>query len=386
MAIVLTSNPGKGYFERLGNARPIDGLAADCRSKVTARSWPAGHAVLVEPMTNPESSKPVAPYPDASLVSNRDASMANGAAAGQSAASAESAQIDAHDVVIGITARGVTDLGRVRQNNEDNLSVCDLSESDLVTGAFAIDRAVGPLGMLFVLADGMGGQACGELASSMCAEMLPARVAANVRSLGQTGRAELARSLKEAYLATNLSILEASRKQPGCHGMGSTATAAALCGPYLLVAQVGDSRAYLLRNGSLVQLTRDQTFLNYLVDMGAVEPAADISDDPRRSILVQAMGTNEQIHMALTGTEVRQGDRLLLCCDGLYSMVRPEQLLEIAGRDGDLSNCCRSLIETANSQGGADNITAILVEFSGEGLQPRDATAEVRVEAISSPD
>ena len=308
-------------------------------------------------------------------------------AAGQPTASSGSGDSPAApNGAIEISARGVTDLGRVRKNNEDNLSVCDLSGGHSVTGACALDRAMGPLGIMFVLAAGMGGPACGEMASGICAQMLPARVAAGARRFGQMGPAELGSSLEEAFIATTRTILQASRAQTGCHGMGSTATVAALCGPYLLVAQVGDSRAYLLRNGNLVQLTRDQTFLNYLVDMGAIEPSAAGGDDPRRSILVQAMGTTEEIHMALTGTELRQKDRLLICCDGLYSMVRPEKLLEIVSRDADLSGCCQALIEAANGQGGNDNITAILVEFSGDGLLPPDPATEVRVEAITFED
>ncbi|HUI41624.1 MAG TPA: protein phosphatase 2C domain-containing protein [Terriglobia bacterium] len=337
-------------------------------------------------MTKPESSNPAGPCPEASLPLQAVSEPLSEIAAGHPAADDQPASPAEPQAAIEIAARGVTDQGRVRKNNEDSLSACDLSQGQVITGPFAFERGMGALGMLFVVADGMGGQACGELASGLCSEMLPARVVASARQFGQMGPAELGSSLEEAFIATNRSILEASRSRPGCHGMGTTATAAALCGPYLLVAQVGDSRAYLLRNGNLVQLTRDQTFLNYLLDMGAVEATAPISEDPRRSILVQAMGTAEEIHMVLTGVELRQRDRLLMCCDGLYSMVRPELLFEIVSRDGDLGECCRALIDAANQNGGNDNITAIMVEFSGTGLQPCDPAGEVQVEAITFED
>ena len=150
----------------------------------------------------------------------------------------------------------------------------------------------------------------------------------------------------------------------------------------MLVAQVGDSRAYLIRNHRLLQLTRDQTFLNYLVDIGAVEAPSESSTDPRRSILTQAMGSAEDLQVALTGVELCERDRLLLASDGLYSMVPAPQLLTLAESSDDLAACARSLIEAANESGGSDNITLILAEISGDGLTRALPEQPIQVQEI----
>ena len=163
--------------------------------------------------------------------------------------------------------------------------------------------------------------------------------------------------------------------------MGTTATAAWVRGSSVLVAQVGDSRAYLIRNGQMTQLTRDQTFLNYLKDMGAVDANAEIRDDPRRSILVQALGTSDRLNVVLTRAELRNGDRLLVASDGLYGAVPAGRISEIAAGSGDLEARCRSLIDAANGEGGPDNITLILADISG--VPAGESVAPVQVEALT---
>ena len=287
-------------------------------------------------------------------------------------------------ISITVTLQGLTDQGRVRKNNEDNLSACDLSSGEMRTGPFALDTTLGERGLLLLVADGMGGQACGELASRMCSEQLPVRVLEVVRERASVGLNDLREAINGAFEAANRSILEASRADLGCHGMGTTATAALVHGNQLIVAQVGDSRAYLIRNQQLLQLTRDQTFLNYLLDIGAVDASVEASSDPRRSVLTQAMGTAEELEVPLTAVELCQGDRLLLASDGLYSMVPAQQVLSIVAGGSDLAACGRSLIDAANSNGGADNITVILAQISGDGLPPVNADAAVEVRGLPS--
>jgi len=280
-----------------------------------------------------------------------------------------------------MVALGVTDQGRVRKNNEDNLVACDLSNQEILAGPFEFRRAIGPLGVLLLVADGMGGQACGELASHMCSDLTPARLLESVRQRQTDGRSELGDLLRDALQSANRSILELSRNEPGCKGMGTTATAAWVHGSSVLVAQVGDSRAYLIRDGQMTQLTRDQTFLNYLKDMGAVDANAEIRDDPRRSILVQALGTSERLNVVLTRAELRNGDRLLVASDGLYSAVPAGRISEIAAGSGDLEARCRSLIDAANGEGGPDNITLILADING--VPADESAAPVQVEALT---
>ena len=280
-----------------------------------------------------------------------------------------------------LSVRGVTDQGRVRKNNEDNLAACDLSSGQIFSGPFEFEGAVGPSGVLLLVADGMGGQACGELASHMCSALAPTRLLESVRQSPPTGRDEVGTLLAQALESANQSILEESRQQPACKGMGTTATAAVLLGSSLVVAQVGDSRAYLLRRGQMTQLTRDQTFLNYLMDMGAVDAGTEIRDDPRRSILVQALGTSEELNVVLSAAELANGDRLLIASDGLYGVLGDDGIKEIACGQGNLDARCRSLIDAANREGGPDNITLILADISGA---PNDnGAAPLRIEALS---
>jgi serine/threonine protein phosphatase PrpC len=283
-----------------------------------------------------------------------------------------------------ISLQGLTDQGRIRRNNEDSLAACDLSSGEVRMGPFAFDTTLGTRGLLFLVADGMGGQACGELASRMCSEQLPARLLEAVGQRPTVARGDLCEAISRAFEAANRSILEASRADLGCHGMGTTATAALLHDRYLLVAQVGDSRAYLIRNGQLLQLTRDQTFLNYLLEIGAVEASTESNADPRRSVLTQAVGTVEDLQVALTGIELCRGDRLLLASDGLYSMVPAPQVLRLAASGSDLSACGLTLIQAANEHGGADNITVILAEISGDSLPHPYPDQPVQVDDLST--
>lgn len=276
---------------------------------------------------------------------------------------------------------GVTDQGRVRKNNEDNLVACDLSSHEVLAGPFEFRRSLGPLGVLLLVADGMGGQACGELASHICSDVTPARLLESVRQLQTDGRNELGELLRDALESANRSILELSRNQPACKGMGTTATAAWVRGSSVLVAQVGDSRAYLIRHGQMTQLTRDQTFLNYLKDMGAVDANAEFRDDPRRSILVQALGTSERLNVVLTRAELHNGDRLLVASDGLFGAVPGGRISEIAAGSADLETRCQSLVDAANGEGGPDNITLILADI--RAVPEGESTAPVQVEALT---
>jgi protein phosphatase len=162
-------------------------------------------------------------------------------------------------------------------------------------------------------------------------------------------------------------------------------TAAALFGPYLFVAQVGDSRAYLIRDSQLTQLTRDQTLLNYLKEIG-VEVPSDPEKDSRRNILTQAVGSSESVNVKVTYTKVRQGDSVVLCSDGMYNMVPADDVLASVKGTEPLANKCRSLIDKANAKGGHDNITVVMAEFSGPGLPPVVPTAVVEIKEFSEED
>jgi len=286
---------------------------------------------------------------------------------------------------IHVTLFGMSDMGRVRKNNEDNFVVCNLTTGEVGVTPALCDHTLGPLGSLFMIADGMGGEASGEVASQLAAVTVPKRLYDNLKTLGTVSESNFVVLLSEAIEYANQIIFQKALANPAFHGMGTTTTASALFGQHLFVGQVGDSRCYLIRNKQLTQLTRDQTFLNYLRDIGAELPA-DPEKDSRKSILTQAVGSSETLDVKVTYVQINQGDRILVCCDGLYNMVPEEDLLEICGRGAPLSENCKALIEKANANGGTDNITMVLAEFAGQGLAPAVAGAAVECKEFDEED
>ena len=277
---------------------------------------------------------------------------------------------------IHINVFGMSDMGRVRKNNEDNFVVCNLTTGDVSLTPSLRNHSLGPRGTLFMVADGMGGEASGEVASQLCTVTVPKRLYENLKSLGNVSETNFVLLLREAIEFANQIIFQKAQGNLANKGMGTTTTAAVLFGPYLFVAQVGDSRAYVFRNKEMVQLTRDQTFLNYLAEIGAELPT-DPEKDSRKSILTQAVGSGETVDVKVTYTKLRQGDLILLCSDGLYNMVKQPDMLNILNVKNPLSEKCKALVEKANEHGGTDNITMILADFSGAGLPPADPVAPV---------
>jgi len=275
-----------------------------------------------------------------------------------------------------VTLFGMSDVGRVRKNNEDNFVVCNLTTGEVGITPALCEHSPGPFGSLFMVADGMGGEASGEVASQLAATTVPKRLYDNLKTLGTVSETNFVILLREAIEYANQIIYQKAQENPAFRGMGTTTTASALFGQHLFVGQVGDSRCYLIRNKQIRQLTRDQTFLNYLRDIGAELPA-DPEKDSRKSILTQAVGSSETLDVKVTYARLNQGDRILLCSDGLYNMVPEADLLENASRKNGLSSNCKALIDKANGNGGTDNITVILGEFSGHGLPPVDSEAPV---------
>lgn len=286
---------------------------------------------------------------------------------------------------INVSAFGASDVGRVRKNNEDTFVIFDLSTGVDSGPSSFLTHPLGALGTLLLVADGMGGEASGEVASSICATTVPGRLRENLTGLETVTPASFALQLREAVEYANQLVFQKARSDLAFRGMGTTTTAAALFGSFLFVAQVGDSRAYVSRNGKLVQMTRDQTFLNYLADLGAELPE-DLENDNRKSILTQAVGTSETLDIKMTRTQLRDRDGILLCSDGLYNMVNAPSLARaVNGRDS-LPDKCRALVRMANEQGGTDNITVVMAEVMGPGLPPADPAASVEAREFRGQD
>jgi protein phosphatase len=141
--------------------------------------------------------------------------------------------------------------------------------------------------------------------------------------------------------------------------MGTTATVAGVLGLRLILAQVGDSRAYLLRDGQVVQLTRDQSLVQQMVDAGAMTPE-EAEASSHGNVILQALGVEAEVDVAMSAEELRAGDAVLLCSDGLYRVVRPEELPAIVGDASDPARTCEELIALANERGAPDNVTVVL--------------------------
>ncbi len=288
------------------------------------------------------------------------------------AASSDKEAASASDVRVKLFAR--TDVGQVREHNEDNFLVADLTKRS--RGLLEANRAttIGHQGAVFAVCDGMGGAAAGEIASQLAVDIIYERL---VDGLGDrpVKRDELARRLVRAVETAGLRIFHEAKADRSRRGMGTTVTAAALVDELLFFAQVGDSRGYILRGDTLVQLTRDQSLVNQLIEAGQLtEEEAETFE--HNNIILQALGTSDTVQVDLTYAEVRRGDLLLLCSDGLSGMVRFEEIREILRSGMEPLEICKALTERANHAGGHDNITVIIVQFDGPGLQGPEADTE----------
>jgi len=277
-------------------------------------------------------------------------------------------------IKVGVFAK--TDLGRTRDHNEDRFLVADLTRREASLLPDVRDHDVGARGSLFVVADGMGGAAAGEVASEMATETIYRQM---VRAWGGEREAtpqRFAYRLKEALEVANGHIHAYAKAHPEVRGMGTTTTAVGVLGDHFYLTQVGDSRAYLIRNGQAVQLTRDQSLMQRLVEAGELTEE-EAAKSERRNIILQALGPDARVKVDLTHQEVRRGDILVLCSDGLSGQVKREEIAEIVSRERDLPAAADKLIALANERGGPDNITVVVARFDGEGLRPVGAAEEV---------
>ncbi len=260
---------------------------------------------------------------------------------------------------------GRTDVGQVREHNEDNFIVADLTKES--RGLMESDRTqlVGERGTLLGVCDGMGGAAAGEVASQLAVDIIYQRMA-----IGDppTGHDEIAARLVHAIEAAGLRIFSEAKLDRTRRGMGTTSTIAALVDDHLFLGQVGDSRAYLLRGDRLVQVTRDQSLVNQLIEAGQLtEEEAETFE--HNNIILQALGTADTVQVDLTYVLLRRGDVLLLCSDGLSGMVRNDEIREVLRSFEDPLEACKTLTDRANQAGGHDNITVVVAKFEGPGLE-----------------
>ncbi len=244
---------------------------------------------------------------------------------------------------------GGTDPGRRRRRNEDS---------------YVIDPP------LFAVADGMGGAQAGEVASKLAAGAVKER-GADVESLVQEA---------------NRRVHQRSLEDPNTSGMGTTLTVAAVEDGVVSIGHVGDSRAYLVRDGSLEQLTEDHSLVGELMRTGKLS-AEEAETHPQRSMITRALGTDPNVDVDIFSVDPRDGDLFLLCSDGLTSMVDDKEILRLVGeKRGDLDDLVKALIKAANKGGGEDNITVIAFEIGDADDSTLDDTAVVPAPAATEPE
>lgn len=249
-------------------------------------------------------------------------------------------------------AYGLSDTGRKRQNNEDN---------------FGIDREL----RLFIVADGMGGHAAGEVASRMAIELVLDYIRRTATSdepylTGYNNRFSRAGNrLSSAIILANQVISDASTKREEWQGMGTTLVAAWLADPdcsKLSIAHVGDSRVYLVRNGEMQQLTTDHSLVEEQIKEGLIS-REEAQNSAIRNMITRALGYRERVTPDIIELPMEPGDKLLLCSDGLNTMLSDQEILDIIWSNGNLATACEQLVFAANEKGGRDNITVVMAAF-----------------------
>jgi serine/threonine protein phosphatase PrpC len=249
-----------------------------------------------------------------------------------------------------IEVAGETNVGMKRTHNEDNFSI--LEESGL-----------------YIVADGMGGHASGEVASKMAVDSLKEFFAATANDPERTWPYKMDRSkgYEENRLITgiklaNLRIYESAQRDPRQRGMGTTIVTMFAVEDGVYIAHVGDSRIYRVRDGKIEQLTEDHSLLNDYIKMKRLTPE-EIANFPHKNVIVRALGMKDTVKVDTRYEQPRAGDIYLLCSDGLSGPVTDDELLQICGANGDLKGSATRLIERANSNGGPDNITVVLARW-----------------------
>ena len=254
---------------------------------------------------------------------------------------------------------GISDPGLKRTNNEDHFIVADLSNRKLAVEANCVVpdltyQVVGPKGVLLAVADGLGGHDHGEIASHITVEAL-------AQSLFQKNHdsVSVCEQLVDAIQEAHRIIIHHAASSSANHAMSSTLTAVHISSNEILLAQVGDSRAYKFSNGILSQISEDQTFVQMMLKKGLIT-AEEASTHPERHVILQALGQKNTVSPTIQQFPLEFGDRLLLCSDGLSSYVSHETIETILNNETDENSCCHRLLEAAYEGGGGDNITILL--------------------------
>jgi PPM family protein phosphatase len=281
-------------------------------------------------------------------------------------------------------------VGRIRQGNEDNYLLLDISHSNTWTSSqdaseFVIESQrfeVDANGVVLAVSDGMGGALAGEVASQMAVETVSKRLLVDgdpdATISPDTANASLVEKLYDATLYANHLIHRQGRTDPQFQGMGATFTSVGLTPNMVDLVQVGDSRAYLIRNSNIKQITKDQSLVQQLIDAGQITPD-EAETHHMKNVILQALGALSDVVPVPLRFEPNNNDILLICTDGLSNEIRNAEMLATVMQNADnLGQACAMLIKEANDNGGKDNITVVLARLSGSDLtNPTSENVEV---------
>jgi PPM family protein phosphatase len=262
----------------------------------------------------------------------------------------------------------MTELGLVRTNNEDNYAVVNLTSK----AALEIQNkqqilACGGNGVLLIVADGAGAEKAGEIASEIVVTVMREHL---INALEQeNGVAAIEDHLADAVRAAHSRVVDEAAQGVNLTGMASTVVAMVLLGDTAHIVEIGDSRVYVYRAGKLTQVTKDQNQAQMLIDAGVLSPQ-DAKSSLARNILLQAMGKSEELIIVQRKVKLRDGDRFLLCSDGLTSHVPDPDISNIIGSTVLLNEICEKLVALTLERGARDNVTVVMCHVTGQGLTP----------------
>ena len=244
-----------------------------------------------------------------------------------------------------ITCAGATHKGKVREDNED---------------AFGLDKEVG----LFVLSDGMGGHRGGKLASQIVTEDLPVMIETGFDKLKSHSQRAIRSLIKKNVTIQSRNLMREGISESGYKDMGATVVLTFVHGSRAYIGSVGDSRIYRFRNNRLVQISKDHTVISELLERGRIKPE-QAEDHPAQGQITRYIGMEEKLEPYIHTFLVKNGDRLIMCTDGLTDMVSDKTISSVLRKYKDPQEACDELVRKANAAGGQDNITVIVINFSG---------------------
>jgi protein phosphatase len=279
-------------------------------------------------------------------------------------------------VAFTIAVFAMTDVGMVRQVNEDNFLVLNLSTADTWTPGNTKgdpDEKIATFtqsacGSVLAVTDGIGGALAGEVASRMAVESVRERMI-ELQSSRTYSRLPFHERLRLSIELTNKLINDTSATRREYMGMGATFTAVGLYGTTAYFGQVGDSRAYVIRGSSIQQITRDQSLVGQLVQAGHITEE-EAERHAYKNVILQALGAAPRVNVAIDQLQIHDLDILVMCSDGLSNKVRSEEMHQIIDRAPSLKEACEDLIKLANRRGGEDNITVLISQFTGSNVLP----------------